>query len=115
MQLSYGSSTPSLSSTEKYPIFLRTTPSERSHASLEFQRLRVKAGSRSNARPCVALIRETQFFLAKTFSDFLAITRKDPTQRNARIGSESILVSRCVSTSVDAKATQRNALFSVAL
>ena len=40
---------------------------------------------------------------------FLAIRRKDPTQRNARIGSESILASRCVSTSVDAKATQRNA------
>ena len=34
-------------------------------------------------------------------------------QGNARIGSESILASCCVSSNVDAKMTQRNALFSV--
>ena len=39
--------------------------------------------------------------------------RKKAMQGNARIGFESILASYYVSTSVDAKATQRNALFSV--
>ena len=72
----------------------------------------VKAGSQSDARPCVALIRETHI---QKVRDFLTIRRKNATQGNARIGSESILASCFVSTSIYAKATQRNALFSVVL
>ena len=40
---------------------------------------------------------------------------KNPMQGNTRRGSESILASCCISTSVNAKAMQRNALFSVVL
>ena len=75
----------------------------------------VKAGSQSDARPCVALIHETHKFITKTVGDFLTTRRKNAVQRNARKGTESILVSCCISTSVDAKMTQRNTLFSVTL
>ena len=40
---------------------------------------------------------------------------KNPMQGNTRRGSESILASCCISTSVNAKTMQRNALFSVVL
>ena len=94
-------------------------PDIRYNFALDINLLRIllplKAGSQCDARPCVALIRKTQIFLVKAFSDFLAIRRKDPTQRNARIGSESIMALHCVSTSVDTKVTQRNALFSITL
>ena len=75
----------------------------------------VKAGSQSDARPCIALIRETHKFITKKGRGFLTTRRKNATQGDARIGSESILASCYVSTSVDAKTTQRNALFSVVL
>ena len=74
----------------------------------------LKASSQSYTRPCIALIRELHKFITKK-SGFLTTKRKITTQENARIGSESILVSCCVSTSVDAKMTQCNALFSVVL
>ena len=77
--------------------------------------MRVKAGSQSDARPCVALIHETHKFITKKVGGFLTTRCKNATQGNARIGSESILVSYCVSTSVDVKTTQRNTLFSVVL
>ena len=76
---------------------------------------RIKAGSQSDARPCIALTRETQKFITKKIGDFLMIRCKNAAQGNARIGSESILVLRCVSTSVDVKAMQCNALFSIVL
>ena len=72
----------------------------------------LKAGSQCDARPCVALICE---FLVKSFSDFVVIGCKDTMQRNARIGSESILALHCVATSVNAKAMQRNIWSSVIL
>ena len=75
----------------------------------------VKASSQSDARPCVALIREMHKFITKKFGGFLTTWYKNAMQGNARIGSESILVSCCVSTSIDAKTTQHNALFSVVL
>ena len=68
------------------------------------ERVCIKAGSQSDARPCVALIRGKSW-------DFLTTRRKNATQGSARIGPESILASYCVSTSVEAKATQRNALY----
>ena len=40
---------------------------------------------------------------------------KNPMQGNTRRGSESILASCCISTSVNTKTMQRNALFSVVL
>ena len=75
----------------------------------------IKAGSQSDARPCVALIHETHKFITKIVGSFLMTRRKNATQGNARIGSESILASYCISTNVDAKMTQRNALSSVVL
>ena len=72
-------------------------------------------GSQCDARPCVALICETQIFRIKNLSDFFAIRCKDATQRNARMGSNSILALCCVATSVNAKATQRNIWCSVIL
>ena len=75
----------------------------------------LKAGSQSDARPGVALIRETHKFITKKVGDFLTTRHKNATQGSARIGSESILALYCVSTSVDAKATQRNALICVVL
>ena len=77
--------------------------------------LTIKAGSQRDARPCVALIRETHKFITKKSRGFLTTRRTNVTQGNARIGSESILALCCVSTSVDVKTTQRNALFSVIL
>ena len=61
------------------------------------------------------LICKTQIFIIKTFSDFFVIRRKDATQRDARIGSESILALCCVAMSVNAKVTQRNIWCSVIL
>ena len=55
---------------------------------------------------------ETRSFI---ICDFLVIEHKNVMQRNVRIESESILVSRYVGTSVDAKVTQRNAWCSVIL
>ena len=78
-------------------------------------RLHIKAGSQSDAIPCVALICETHKFITKKGQGFLMTRRKITTQGNARMGSESILVSCCVLTSVDAKTMQRNALFNVVL
>ena len=75
----------------------------------------VKAGSQSDAKPCVALVRETHKFITKKVGGFLTTRHKNATQGNTRIGAESILASYCVSTSVDVKTTQRNALFSVVL
>ena len=75
------------------------------------ERVCIKAGSQSDARPCVALIRETHKFITKKVGDFLTTRRKNVTQGSARIGPESILASYCVFTSVEAKATQRNALY----
>ena len=69
----------------------------------------VKAGLQYDAAPCVAFVGETRNF------DFLVIRHKNVMQRNARIESESILASRCVGTSVDAKVTQRNTWRSVIL
>ena len=77
--------------------------------------LTLKAGSQSDTRHCVTLIREMHKFITKKAGDFLMTSRKNATQGSARIGPESILASYCVSTSVDAKATQRNALFCVVL
>ena len=74
-----------------------------------------KADSQSDARPYVALIREMHKFITKKVGGFLSTRHKNAMQGNARIGSESILVSCCVSTSVDVKITQRKALFSVVL
>ena len=51
------------------------------------------ARSQSDAKPCVALIREMHKFITKKVGGFLTTTRK-----NARMGSESILASCCVST-----------------
>ena len=83
---------------------------------LEFpDQLGVKAGSQSDTRPYVALICETHKFITKKVGGFLTTRRKNATQGNARIGSESILASCCVSTSVDMKMTQRNALLGVVL
>ena len=72
-----------------------------------------KAGSQCDARPCIVLICETQIFLIKNFNGDQTQgrntkERKDATQRNARIGSESILALQCIAASVNAKATQRN-------
>ena len=61
----------------------------------------LKAGSKSDTRPCVALIRKMQKIITKKVGGFLTTRRKNATQGNARIGSESILASCCVSTSVD--------------
>ena len=59
------------------------------------------------------LICEAQKILIKIFSDFLAIRCQDKMQRNARIESESILVSCCIATSINAKAMQCNTLRSI--
>ena len=75
----------------------------------------LKASSQSDARPCIALIRETHKYITKKVGGFLTTRRKNATQANVRIGSESILASCYVSTSVDTKITQHNALFSVVL
>ena len=75
----------------------------------------LKAGSQSDARPRVALICETHKFITIRVGGFLTIRRKNATQGNTRIESESILASYCVSTSVDAKTVQCNALFSIVL
>ena len=64
---------------------------------------------------CVSLQKLTQKFLIKKFSDFLAIRCKNATQRNAKIESEFILMSRCVATNVNVKVTQCNAWYSVVL
>ena len=53
----------------------------------------LKAGSQSDARPCVALIRETHKFITKKVGDFLTLRRKNATQGSARIEHESILAS----------------------
>ena len=79
------------------------------------QEYSLKTGSQSDTRLCVALIREMHKFITKKVGGFLTTRRKNATQGNARIGSESILASCCVSTSVDAKTTQHNVLFSVVL
>ena len=65
----------------------------------------IKAGSQSDARPCVALIREAHKFITKESQGFLTTRRKNATQGNAKIGFESILALCCISTSVDAKTT----------
>ena len=75
----------------------------------------VKASSQSVVRPCVMLIRETHKFITKKIRGLLMTRCKNTMQGNARIGSKSILASCCISTSVDARTTQRNALFSVVL
>ena len=75
----------------------------------------LKVGSQCDARPCVAFICETQTFQIKIFIDFLMIKCKDAMERNARIESESILVSRCIAMSANAKATQHKAWCSVIL
>ena len=74
----------------------------------------VKAGSQCDARPCVALILICET-LVKNFNDFFAIRPKDATQRNAKIGFESILVLRCIATSINVKTTQRSIWCSVLL
>ena len=75
----------------------------------------LKASSQSDARPCVELIRETHKLITKKGGGFLTTRHKNATQGNARIGSDSILASCCVLTSVDAKTMQGNALVSVVL
>ena len=49
----------------------------------------------------------------KIFSYFLTIRCKNPMQRNTRIESDSVLVSHCNATSVNAKVTQCNALCNI--
>ena len=71
--------------------------------------------SHSDARLSVELIRETHKFIAKKLWGFLDDQTQERNAGNPRIGSESILTSCSVSTSVDATTTQRNALFSVVL
>ena len=63
-----------------------------SHATL------LRPGSQSDARPCIALIRETHKFITKKAGDFLTTKCKNATQRNVRIRSESILALCCVLT-----------------
>ena len=75
----------------------------------------IKAGSQSDARPCIVLFCETHKFITKKVRSFLMTRRKNTMQGNARIGSESILASCCISTSIDEKTMQRNALFSIVL
>ena len=74
-----------------------------------------QTGSRSDVRRRVALICETHKFIIEKVGNLLTTRRMNATQGNGRIGSESILPSSRVSTSVDAKTTLRNALFSVVL
>ena len=76
---------------------------------------KVKAGSQCDTRPYIVLIRETHKFIIQNVEDFLTTRHKNATQGNTTIGSKSILASCCISTSVDAKMTQCNALFSVVL
>ena len=73
----------------------------------------LKPGSQSDAIPCIVLIHEMHKFIIKKVGDFLTTRHKVAVQGNTRIASESILASCYISTSVDAKATQCNALFSV--
>ena len=54
---------------------------------------RLKAGSQSDARPCVTLIRKMHKFIAKKVGGFLTIRRKNTTQKhNARGRKDRIRV-----------------------
>ena len=83
--------------------------------TLIYWRKKLWGGSQSDARPCVVLIRETHKFITEKIGGFLTTRCKNVMQGNATIGSKSILASCCVSTSVDAKMIQHNALFSIVL
>ena len=78
---------------------------------------RIKADSQSDARHCVTLICEIHKFFTKKRrggGGFLTTRCKNAMQRNAWIGSESILASCYISTSINAKTMQSNALFKLA-
>ena len=66
-----------------------------------YSKCTLKPGSQSDARPCIAFTRETHKFIISKVGDFLTTGCKNAMQRNARIGSKSILALCYVSISDD--------------